>query len=105
MIGATTCRYAHIITSSFTSEGVQTLFFDKATGHMRKIWCLGTKLVQWRIRGGGFKNLERGGSATGTQSTPENFWVATPTSGHMKIRTEYLEATLGLVKCLEITDM
>ena len=42
---------------------------------MRKIWCLGTKLVQWRIRGGGFKNLERGGSATGTRSTAEVFGV------------------------------
>ena len=26
-----------------------------------------------------------------------------PTSGHVKARTEYLEATLGLVKCLEIS--
>ena len=40
---------------------------------------------------GGFRNSERGG-----------FQVATPTSGHVKVRTEYLEATLGLVKRLEI---
>ena len=25
-------------------ESVQTLFFDKAAGHVRKIWCLGTRL-------------------------------------------------------------
>ena len=29
---------------SFTNEGVQTLFFDKATGRVPKIWCLGTRL-------------------------------------------------------------
>ena len=27
--------------------------------------------------------IQKGGSATGAQSTPENFWVATPTSGHV----------------------
>ena len=31
------------------------------------------------------------------------FQVATPTSSHVNIRTEYLEATLGLVKHLEIS--
>ena len=31
------------------------------------------------------------------------FRVATPTSGHVKVQTEYLEATLGLVKRLEIS--
>ena len=30
---------------SFTSERVQTLFFDKAAGRARKIWCLGTRLA------------------------------------------------------------
>ena len=50
-----------------------------------------------------FRNSEiKGGSATGVQSTPENSWVATPTSGHVKVQTEYLEATLGIVKRLEI---
>ena len=36
----------------------------------------------------------------------ENFWVATLTSGHAgspNCQTEYLEATLGLVKRLEIS--
>ena len=40
----------------------------------------------------------------GAQSAPENFWVTTPTSGHVyEVRTEYLEATPGLVKRLEIS--
>ena len=30
---------------SFTSERVQTLFFDKAAGCVWKIWCLGTRLM------------------------------------------------------------
>ena len=75
--------------------------------------------LQWRI------------SATGVQSTQKNLGVATPTLGHMNafmsrvasryhrylrryilsmetfsldlVRTEYLEATLGLVKRLEIS--
>ena len=33
----------------------------------------------------------------------KNFGVATPTSGHANIRTEYLETTLGLVNRLEIS--
>ena len=40
------------------------------------------------------------GSATGVRSAPVYFWVATPTSGHTKVQTAYLEATLG---CLEIS--
>ena len=47
--------------------------------------------------------IQKGGSATGAQSAPENVWVATPASGHVKVRTEYLGATLGLVKRLEIS--
>ena len=35
--------------------------------------------------------------------SPANFCVATPTSVTLEVRTEYLEATLGLVKCLEIS--
>ena len=49
---------------------------------------------------GGFR---KGGSATGARSAPENFGVATPTSGHVNVQTEYPEATLGLVKRLEIS--
>ena len=68
--------------------------------------------------------FSKGGSATGVQSAAENFWAATPTSGHAKVQTEYLflgchahfwsrkspnwiprmlEATLDLVKRLEIS--
>ena len=52
---------------------------------------------------GGFRNLEKGGTATGARSASENFGVAKPTSSHVNIRTEYLEATLGLVNRLEIS--
>jgi len=34
------------------------------------------------VNSGGSRNLERG-SATGARSAPENFWVATPTFGHV----------------------
>ena len=37
------------------------------------------------------------------RSAAENFVVATPTSDHVNVRTEYLEAILGLVKRLEIS--
>ena len=47
--------------------------------------------------------IQKGDSATGMQSAPENFWAAMPTFGHVKVRTEYLEAPLGLVKRLEIS--
>ena len=36
--------------SSFTSERVQTLFFDKAAGRVRKIWCLGTRLLACQLQ-------------------------------------------------------
>ena len=47
--------------------------------------------------------MGRRGSATGAQSAAQNFGVATPTSGYVNVRTEYLEATLGLVKRLKIS--
>ena len=37
------------------------------------------------------------------RSAPENFWVATPISVTLEVRTEYLQATLGLDKHLEIS--
>ena len=58
---------------------------------------------------GGFRNLEGG-----VQPLVCDFCIATPNSGHVNafmtrvasrysvVRTEQLEATLGLVKCLEI---
>ena len=54
--------------------------------------------LQWRIQ-----KFRKGGSATGALSASKNFGVATPTSGHANIRTEYLETTLGLVNRLEIS--
>ena len=32
------------------------------------------------------------------RSTAKNFGVAMPTSGHVNVQTEYLEATLGLLE-------
>ena len=54
--------------------------------------------LQWWI-----KKFRKGGSATGARSAAENFGVATPTSGHANVQTEYLETTLGLVNHLEIS--
>jgi len=34
------------VRSSFTSERVQTLFFDESAGRARKIWSVGTRLQQ-----------------------------------------------------------
>ena len=52
---------------------------------------------------GGFRNLERGVQPLACEVHPKNFKVAMPTSGHVKVRTKYLEAILGLVKRLEIS--
>ena len=38
----------------------------------------------------------------GCEARPK-IWVATPILVTLEVRTEYLEATLGLVKCLEIS--
>jgi len=51
---------------------------------------------------GGFRNLERGVQPLAHEAHPK-FWGATPTSGHVTVQTEYLKATLGLVKRLEIS--
>ena len=45
---------------------------------------------------GGFRNLERGFS-------PKNFGLPRPLPVTLEVRTEYLEATLALVKRLEIS--
>ena len=52
LIGATSRQHADTLVwlrPSFTSERVQTLFFDKATGRAQKIWCLGTRLYEYTI--------------------------------------------------------
>ena len=38
------CKQQILGQTSFTSECVQTLFFDEAAGHTQKIWCLVTRL-------------------------------------------------------------
>ena len=48
-------------------------------------------------------DFRKGGSASGAPSAAEIVGVAAPTSGHVNVRSEYLEATLGLVKGLEIS--
>ena len=50
------------------------------------------------LHSGGFRNPEKGVQPLG--SAPANFWVVTPTSGTLEVRTE---STLGLVKCFEIS--
>ena len=52
---------------------------------------------------GGFRNLERVVQPLAHNVHPKICGLPPPTFGHMKVRTEYLEATLGLVKCLEIS--
>ena len=55
---------------------------------------------------GRFRNLEGGVEPLPrARSGAENFGIATPTFGHVNVRTEYLEATLGLVKHLEISKV
>ena len=39
----------------------------------------------------------------GARSAAKNFGVAMATFSHVNVRTEYLKATLGLVKRLEIS--
>ena len=52
---------------------------------------------------GGFRNLERGVQPLACKAHPKILGVATPTSSHVNVWTEYLEATIGLVKRLEIS--
>ena len=74
--------------------------------HCREVWWLGLQiynicLLLWTTKfyifRGGFRNVETGDQPLAHKGHPEIFWVAMPSSGHVKIRTEYLEATLGLV--------
>ena len=55
------------------------------------------------ICSGGFRNLERGVQPLAREAQPKIWGGATPTSGHVNVGTENLEATLGLVKRLEIS--
>ena len=53
---------------------------------------------QWRIY-----KFKKGGLATGAQSTLANLVLPHPLSITLAVQTEYLKATLGLIKCLEIS--
>ena len=52
---------------------------------------------------GGFRNSERGVQPLAREARPQIFGLPRPLSVTLEVRTEYLEATLGLVKCLEIS--
>ena len=52
---------------------------------------------------GGFRNSERGVQPLAREVCPQIFGLPRPLSVTLEVQTEYLEATLGLVKCLEIS--
>ena len=52
---------------------------------------------------GGFRNSERGVQPLKCEARPKIFGLPRPLSVTLEVQTEYLEATLGLVKCLEIS--
>ena len=55
------------------------------------------------IVSGGFRNSERGFQPLAREARRQIFGLPRPLSVALKVRTEYLEATLGIVKCLEIS--
>ena len=52
---------------------------------------------------GGFRNLERGVQALAREARRKIFGLPRPLPVTLEVRTEYLEATLGLAKGLEIS--
>ena len=52
---------------------------------------------------GGFRNSERGVQPLAREARPQILGLPRPLPVTLEVRTEYLEATLGLVKCLEIS--
>ena len=52
---------------------------------------------------GGFRNSERGVQPLARKARLQIFGLPRPLSVTLEVQTEYLEATLGLVKCLEIS--
>ena len=62
--------------------------------------CSWTKCV---IISGGFRNSERGIQPLAREARPQILGLPRPLPVTLEVRTEYLEATLGLVKCLEIS--
>ena len=64
--------------------------------------CLIPILSSWSCSGG-FRNSEWGVQPLAREACPQIFGLPCPLSVTLEVRTEYLEATLGLVKCLEIS--
>ena len=59
--------------------------------------------LQYTCYSGGFRNSERGVQPLAREARRQIFGLPRPLSVALEVRTEYLEATLGLVKCLEIS--
>ena len=57
----------------------------------------------YSVPSGGFRNSERGVQPLAREARRQIFGLPRPLSVALEVRTEYLEATLGLVKCLEIS--
>ena len=57
----------------------------------------------WTVCSGGFRNSERGVQPLAREARPQIFGLPRPLSVTLEVQTEYLEATLGLVKCLKIS--
>ena len=55
------------------------------------------------IYSGGFRNLERGVQSLACEARPKIFGLPCPLPVTLEVQTEYLEATLGLAKRLEIS--
>ena len=68
-------------------------------GHRIQICCLQNFTNLCEATSGGFRNSERGVQPLAREARPQ----ICPLSVTLEVQTEYLEATLGLVKCLEIS--
>ena len=68
-----------------------------------KVGVANTHWVIYILVSGGFRNSERGVQPLAREARRQIFGLPRPLSVALKVRTEYLEATLGIVKCLEIS--
>ena len=64
---------------------------------------LGYLIELSNMHSGGFRNSERGVQSLAREARPQILGLPRPLPVTLAVRTEYLEATLGLVKCLEIS--
>ena len=62
-----------------------------------------TKTANNKRISGGFRNLERGVQSPACEVRPKIFGLPRPLPVTLEVQTEYLEATLGLAKHLEIS--